>query len=160
MKAIVTTILALCIFCISETPAVIQETDNNTPEAAVTETAAENNNLTEGVPYITYTEESDGIYINPLISENISDYVFFDGIAYGNIANDEQWIDNNYDYQKGDFFGIILFNDSERNRLKLKTNSANILPVGTKFYKFSEDSMIILAETEDGLIPYLMLVEG
>jgi hypothetical protein len=65
-----------------------------------------------------------------------------------------------YEHSKGVYFDIILFNDTERNRYKLKSNSANILPVGTKFYKFDEDRMIILAETEDGLIPYLMLIEG
>jgi hypothetical protein len=97
---------------------------------------------------------------SPEISQNFEDFVVFDGIVYSNIVNEPSWIALGYDYIKGDFFGEVLANSDERNIYKIEDGTANITPIGTKFYRFDEDSTIILADTADGLIPFLMIVEG
>jgi hypothetical protein len=111
--------------------------------------------------YIVDSDDIGWFHYDPVISESLGDdFVFFDGFAYSNVQNDKYWADMGYEYKKGDYFDIILLNDKERNRFKLKNNSASLLPVGTKFYKFEGNSMLILADTENGLIPYVMLIEG
>jgi hypothetical protein len=114
----------------------------------------------ELILYVADKEVLSASIYSPFISENFTDYVFFDGMPYVNIANEPSWKENNYEYVKGDFFGEILHNSDERNKYKLEDCTANLLPVGTKFYKFDEDPTIILADTDMGLIPYLILVEG
>jgi hypothetical protein len=114
----------------------------------------------ELILYVADKEVLSASIYSPFISENFTDYVFFDGLVYVNIANEPSWKEQNYEYIRGDFFGEILHNSNERNKYKLEDSTSNVLPVGTKFYKFEEEPQIILADTEIGLIPYLVLVEG
>jgi hypothetical protein len=114
----------------------------------------------ELILYCTAEDEMSFTIYSPFISENFTDYVIVDNILYVNIANDPQWISLNYNYIKGDYIGKVLKNSDERNIYKLEDFTANLLPIGTKLYEFDEDPLIILADTADGLIPYLKIVEG
>jgi hypothetical protein len=111
------------------------------------------------VLYVIDDGEIGWFAYDSMISENTADYVFFDGIAYGNISNEPQWTELNLEYVREDYFGTVFFNKNERDRYKLVNGTANLLPVGTKFYDSNQNG-IILADTKDGLIPYLALLEG
>jgi hypothetical protein len=110
--------------------------------------------------YANVHEDYHFTIYSPEISPNFEDFVVFDGILYSNIAYEPSWIALGYKYIKGDFFGEVLANSDERNIYRIENGTANFTPVGTKFYRFDEDPTIILADTPNGLIPFLMIVEG
>jgi hypothetical protein len=89
-----------------------------------------------------------------------TDYVVFGGILYSNNSKNEMWAGKYEVYTKGDFFDEVLINSDERNIYKIEDCTASLMPVGTKFYECNESSELILADTPDGLIPFLMIVEG
>ncbi len=110
---------------------------------------------------IIYVIDDDSIgfaHLSPVISELYRDYAFFDGIVYANVENNPSW--NKYNYTKDDYFNEVSYNSDERNILKMDNGTANVLPIGTKFFTTVENKTIILAEVDGRLIPYLEIVEG
>jgi hypothetical protein len=108
-----------------------------------------------------YIADKDEIGIkigSAFIDSAYTDYVFFDNAVYINAENEPSQPTIDTDYVKGAFFGEILYQSDERNLHKIKSNTANILSVGTRFYLYDDNPQIILADTESGLIPYMKLL--
>jgi hypothetical protein len=114
----------------------------------------------ELIVYCIDSNDSESSTYSPIVSDRYSDYFIIDRTPYVNITDNEYWSDKNFNYIKGDYIGKVLANSDERNVFKVDDFTANLLPIGTKLYKFDEYPAIILADTADGLIPYLEIREG
>jgi hypothetical protein len=94
------------------------------------------------------------------ISLSFTDFAVFDGIIYSNISKERSWVEAGYEYIKGEFFDEVQANSDNRILAEIESGTANLMPVGTKFYKCTNHFDIILADTPDGMIPFLKIVEG
>ena len=87
-------------------------------------------------------------------SDNDIDMFIYEGTAYVN-ALDVDWV-GELSLAKGEKLGTISRSDVTDD---FQDWDATILPEGTAVYK-SGESQVLLAETEDALIPYLKYAEG
>lgn len=86
--------------------------------------------------------------------DNDIDMFVYEDVAYIN-SSDIDWIQEKT-FRKGELAGKIKESDVTED---FQNWDSTVLAQGTEIYK-SDDSMILLAECENELIPYLKYVEG
>lgn len=96
-----------------------------------------------------------GIAVSEIITAESGDF-FMINDCYYRIGAEIPWV-NEYIFSKGDLLGEITVCKATG---ELENGSASNLNVGTKIYQFSDNKQILLAETEHGLIPYIVWAEG
>lgn len=107
-------------------------------------------------------EEEDQTIKNPtpasILQENPeADILYVDGIVYKN-ASDIEWVVDS-DYEKGDDLGIV--EKQVKDPEGFRDLTATHLLVGTPLYEGENISGdVIVAETDEGDLPYLALKEG
>jgi hypothetical protein len=106
-------------------------------------------------PTSTISSESGIIKKPSRVDIEVQDYFIYEGIVYLNAA-DIDWVKET-ELTEGELLGEIQPLDITNSYADWE---ATMLPVGTKIYECKANTTILLAATEDGVIPYLKMVEG